>query len=99
MACDNTNTGLGLGLCCGTLRGAGEEEEAAGVTPWGDGHTLGSSVAQNQQWGLDTNSSNHSFLETFQTLTVTGLETPPVARNCSCTSNAAFRSAFCVFAN
>lgn len=39
MACDNTNTGLWL--CCGTLRGAEEEEEAAGVTPWSDGHTLG----------------------------------------------------------
>lgn len=99
MACDNTNTGLWL--CCGTLRGAEEEEEAAGVTPWRDGSAevthWGSSVAQNQQWGHKQ--LQPFLLETFQTLIVTGLETPPVARNCSCTSNTAFRNAFCVFAN
>lgn len=100
MACDNTNTGLGLWLCCGTLRGAEEEEEAAGVvTPWSDAHTLGLLSGTKPAVGLDTNSFDHSFLKSFQNLTMTGLETPPVARNCSCTSNTASRSAFGVFAN
>lgn len=54
---------------------------------------------KNRSGGCTQTASKHSFLETVQNLTVIGLETPPVAMNCSCTSNAAFRSAFCVFAN
>lgn len=94
MGYDNTNTGLGL--CCGTHGML--EKEAAGITQWRS-HTGAPRWHKTRSGGWTQTASNHSLSETFQHLPVTGLETPPVAVNCSCTSKAAFRSAFCVLAN
>jgi len=57
--------------------------------------TWGSSVTQRQEGGGTQTASNHFWLETFYYLLgVTELETPPVAKKRSCTSNATFRTAF-----